>query len=501
MRKLAIGVAAAAALALTGTGTAATAAPSAPDAAKPAVRLPKLVKLKDIRRHQKNLQTIATYNGGTRASGEPGFTVSKKYVLDQLRRAGYHPKVQNFPFDYWKENSDPVMEQTAPDAKKYANGTDYATMQFSGSGDVSAAVTAVDPGATSGCEAADFSGFPSGNIALITRGTCDFQVKADNAVKAGAKAVLIYNDGAAPDRMSPIAGTLGKPFDLPVLTPSFKVGSALVDAAKGGGLRMHVTTDTINDKRTTSNITADTSRGRPGNVVVVGAHLDSVTAGPGINDNGSGTATLLAMAQQFHKLGQVKNKVRFAWWGAEENGLIGSTYYVDHLTAAQKKKIALNLNFDMLGSPNYVRFVYDGDAAGTPAGSGAIEKTFVDYYKSRGLPVEATPFDGRSDYGPFIDAGIPAGGVDSGAEGVKTADEAKVYGGTAGEQYDPCYHQACDTYDNVSLKGLDELSDGAAFATETFARSTLPVNGVDRAKAAKAAAHRSPAMLGDHAVR
>lgn len=500
MRKLAIAVAAAAALALTGTGTAA-AAPSGPGAAaKPAVRLPKLVKLKDIRRHQKNLQTIATYNGGTRASGEPGFTVSKKYVLDQLRRAGYHPKVQNFPFDYWKEQSDPVMEQTAPDAKRYENGTDYTTMQFSGSGDVSGTVTAVDPGATSGCEAADFSGFPSGNIALITRGTCDFQVKTDNAVKAGAKAVLIYNDGTAPDRMGPIAGTLGKPFDLPVLTPSYEIGSALATAAKGGGLRMHVTTDTINDRRTTSNITADTARGRARNVVVVGAHLDSVTEGPGINDNGSGTATLLTMAEQFHKLGGVKNKVRFAWWGAEENGLIGSTYYVDHLSAAQKKRVALNLNFDMLGSPNYVRFVYDGDAADAPAGSGAIKKTFVDYYKSRGLPMVAKPFDGRSDYGPFIAAGIPAGGVESGAEGVKTAEQAKVYGGTAGEQYDPCYHQVCDTYRNVNLKGLNQLSDGAAFATETFARSTLPVNGVDHAKAATAA-HRAPAMRGDRFVR
>ena len=479
MRKLAIGAVVALALALTGPATSAAAAPSS----KPPAKLPKLVKLTDIRKHQRALQTIADGNGGTRASGEPGFTVSKKYVVDQLERAGYHPRVQDFSFDYWKENTDSVLEQTAPDAKKYAFGTDYATMQFSGGGDVAGAVTAVDPGATSGCEAADFSGFPSGDIALITRGTCDFGVKVTNAVQAGAKAVLVYNDGTAEDRKGPIAGTLGRPFDLPVLTPSYAVGSALVDAAKGGDLTMHLTADTVNDKRTTSNVTADTPSGSAKNVVVVGAHLDSVTEGPGINDNGSGTATLLTMAQQIHKLGKLKNKVRFAWWGAEENGLIGSTYYVEHLTAAQKKKIALNLNFDMLGSPNYVRFVYDGDAEGAPAGSGAIKKALTDYYASRNLPVVPKEFDGRSDYGPFIDAGIPAGGVESGAEGVKTAEQAKVYGGAAGEQYDPCYHQACDTYGNVSLKGLDELSDGAAYATETFAHSTLPVNGVERTKA------------------
>jgi len=487
VRKLAIGAAVALVLALTGPATSA--------AAKPAAKLPKLVTLKDIRKHQQALQTIATTNGGTRASGEPGFTVSKKYVVDQLKRAGYHPKVQDFSFDYWKENADSVLEQTAPDAKKYQFGTDYQTMQFSGSGDVTGTVTAVDPGATSGCEAADFDGFPSGNIALITRGTCDFAVKMTNALNAGAKAALIYNDGAAADRMGPIAGTLGKPFDVPVLTPSYAVGSALVDAAKGGGLTMHLTADTVNDKRTSSNVTADTASGNAKNVVVVGAHLDSVTEGPGINDNGSGTATLLTMAQQIHKLGKLRNKVRFAWWGAEENGLIGSTQYVDHLTTAQKSRIALNLNFDMLGSPNYVRFVYDGDAEGAPAGSGAIKKVFTDYYASRNLPVTAKEFDGRSDYGPFIDAGIPAGGVESGAEGVKTAEQAQVYGGEAGKQYDPCYHQACDTYDNVSLKGLDELSDGAAYATETFAHSTLPVNGVERTKAAAKPARAGAAYL------
>lgn len=475
MRKIAIGASIALTLALTG--------PAMPALAAPAAKLPKLVTLKDIRKHQQALQTIATGNGGTRASGEPGFTVSKKYVVDQLKRAGYRPKVQDFSFDYWKENTDSVLEQTAPDAKKYVFGTDYATMQFSGSGDVTGTVTAVDPGATSGCEAADFSGFPSGNIALITRGTCDFAVKVDNAVAAGATAVLIYNDGTAPDRQGPIAGTLGKPFDLPVLTPSYDVGSALVDAA-GNGLTMHLAADTTNAKKTTSNVTADTASGNARNVVVVGAHLDSVTEGPGINDNGSGTATLLTMAQQIHKLGKLHNKVRFAWWGAEEEGLLGSTYYVQHLTAAQKNSIALNLNFDMLGSPNFVRFVYDGDAEDAPAGSGAIKKAFTDYYASRGLPVEAKPFDGRSDYGPFIDAGIPAGGVESGAEGVKTEEEAAAYGGEAGTQYDPCYHQACDTYDNVDLTGLDQLADGAAYATETFARSTLPVNGVERTKAA-----------------
>jgi Zn-dependent M28 family amino/carboxypeptidase len=134
-----------------------------------------------------------------------------------------------------------------------------------------------------------------------------------------------------------------------------------------------------------------------------------------------------------------------------------------------------NLNFDMLGSPNYVRFVYDGDGSATgtdgPPGSGQIEALFNDYFASQGLATEPTEFDGRSDYGPFIDVGIPAGGLFSGAEGIKTPEEAAVYGGTAGQPYDPCYHQACDDITNLNTKALFELGHGAAHAVMTLART------------------------------
>jgi Zn-dependent M28 family amino/carboxypeptidase len=183
------------------------------------------------------------------------------------------------------------------------------------------------------------------------------------------------------------------------------------------------------------------------------------------------------------------NRVRFAWWGAEELNLLGSAAYVNSLTNAQKDAIALNLNFDMVGSPNFVRFVYDGDNSAFPPvpgsvqtgppGSGTIEETFTDYFTSQGLASEPTPFNGRSDYGPFITTtspahpnGIPAGGLFTGAEGIKTAAQAAVYGGTAGVAYDPCYHQACDTYANNSDTGLDQMSDAAAHAVITFANST-----------------------------
>jgi Zn-dependent M28 family amino/carboxypeptidase len=239
-----------------------------------------------------------------------------------------------------------------------------------------------------------------------------------------------------------------------------------------------VFTSTENDpNRKTVNVIADSPKGKiKGQTIVVGAHLDSVTQGPGINDNGSGSATILEIAEQLAALkytNKLQRQVRFAFWGAEEPGLLGSEYYVSKLTEAQRAKIYANLNFDM-GSPNYVRFVYDGDGSDGdpgPPGSDAIEDIFTSYFESQGLASAPTAFDGRSDYGPFIAVGIPAGGLFSGAEGIKTPEEAAIYGGTAGVAYDKCYHQACDTINNLNTKALSELDDAAADATLTLALS------------------------------
>lgn len=484
MRKLAIA-------ALTGLATIVATVPgTAAQAAAATTTLPDLVTAKDIRKHQQNLQKIADHNGGTRASGMPGYDISVKYVVDQLKRAGYKPQQQQFTFDFFQEKTPSQLQQTAPEQRDYVHETDYLTLTYSGSGEVAGTAAAVDPdSADSGCEAADFTGFPAGGIALVKRGTCPFQDKAANAESAGAKAVLIYNDGADPTREGPVAGTLGRPFAIPIVGPSFQVGTELVKAAQAGGLQLRVATDTLNEKRETWNVTAETKRGQADNVVMVGAHLDSVTEGPGINDNGSGSTTLLTVAQRIGKLKKIKNKVRFAWWGAEEGGLLGSTHYVENLPADERAKLALYLNFDMTGSPNFIRGVYDGDgstgenAVTPPAGSGALEKIFTDYYQGQQVPTEDIPFSGRSDYAAFAEAGVPIGAMSSGSDGVKTEEQAAKYGGTVGQAYDPCYHQECDTYDNINLEILDSIADGVAHATEVLSRSTLPVNGVERAPA------------------
>ena len=351
-----------------------------------------------------------------------------------------------------------------------------------------------EPSSTSGCEASDFDGFPEGGIALIQRGTCFFIDKATNAQAAGAAGVIIFNEGQE-GRTELLTGTLGDPvINIPVVGTTFALGNTLAAALEAGEVTVRLRTETESELRLAENVLADTRAGRANRAVVVGAHLDSVLEGPGINDNGSGTAAILEIAKQLANI-PVRNKVRFAFWGAEENNLLGSEYYVSQLTPAELARIDVNLNFDMLGSPNFVRFVYDGDGSDTPdagpPGSDLVEQVFLQYFGFLGLPTAPTAFDGRSDYGPFIAVGIPAGGLFSGAEGIKTVEEAQLFGGTADAAYDPCYHQPCDTVANVSRRGLDQLADGAAHAVLTFAQRGPPIVAVApelRAASAVAAA-------------
>jgi Zn-dependent M28 family amino/carboxypeptidase len=276
--------------------------------------------------------------------------------------------------------------------------------------------------------------------------------------------------------------------------------------AQSGEVIVHMQAATELRTTDTWNVIAETDGGRTDRVVLLGAHLDSVAEGPGINDNGSGSAVVLEIAEQIAALGvEPRNQSRFAFWGGEEAGLFGSQYYVDTLPKTELKNISVNLNFDMLGSPNFVRFVYDGDGSATgtrgPSGSGNVEQVFLDYFASQGLPVEPTEFDGRSDYGAFIGVGIPAGGLFSGAEGIKTADQAAIYGGTVGDQYDPCYHLSCDTYANNSNVVLDQFADAAAHATMAFAMTTSAVNGTDKASEKAKANGQALTFRGSKAVR
>ncbi|MCZ0980815.1 M28 family metallopeptidase [Streptomyces diastatochromogenes] len=214
------------------------------------------------------------------------------------------------------------------------------------------------------------------------------------------------------------------------------------------------------------NLIADWPGGDPNQVLMTGAHLDSVTAGPGINDNGSGSAAILenALAVSRAQLQPTKH-LRFAWWGAEELGLVGSKYYVNNLPATERSKISGYLNFDMIGSPNPGYFVYDDDPT--------LEQTFKDYYAGLGIPTEIeTEGDGRSDHAPFKNVGIPVGGLFSGADYIKTAAQAQKWGGTSGQAFDRCYHASCDTSANINDTALDRNADAIAYAIWNLSSGT-----------------------------
>ena len=354
-------------------------------------------------------------------------------------------------------------------------------MVYSGAGDATAALQAVDVvmpptgGSTSGCEASDFAGFIPGNVALIQRGTCTFQLKAQNAEAAGASAVIIYNEGNTADRVGLLAGTLGEPgVTIPVVGTSFAMGEELFNNTVAGATTVRVFTDTISEIRETFNLFAETPEGKPDSVAMAGAHLDSVLDSPGMNDNASGTATVLETAIQMADLGiEPRNKLRFAFWGAEELGLLGSEHYVSTLSAQELGKIKMYLNFDVVASINGFPFVFTqqpGD--GTPAASAEATKVFNDYFDSVGLPHDPSPLVSGSDHASFLAGGVPAGGLFAGATGIKTEAQAAAYGGTAGEPYDDQINSPGDTIDRVNLSVLDDMSHAAAHGIFWYAFRT-----------------------------
>lgn len=489
------------------------------------------VSVDEITAHQTELQRIASLNDDTREVFSSGYQESLDYVVDTLRDAGYRPQVTQFNFPVWQETQPPVLNQVTPTPKTYVPGdvedddqptADFITMANSPTVELTNAPVfpvagILDPptgGSESGCDAADYAGV-AGKVALVQRGFCPFVDKWSLAQAAGATGVIIYNEGNTPARQNPlfVDNQPDVPATIAAVITSYTLGNELLQAYKSG---QNPTVDfkvygTFTD-RFLPQVLAETRGGDPNHVVVVGAHLDSVPEGPGINDDGSGTATLLAQAEELaHGHYKLRNKVRFAWWGAEENGLVGSSYYAHNLTQAEVDKIDVMLDYDMLASANYVRGVYDGDGNAAPdnpagpVGSGKVEQVFDDWFDAQGMESVRRAFDGRSDYVGFTERGIPSGGVFSGAEGVKTAAEAAIYGGAAGSWYDPCYHQICDNLMTLltgvppldaeglapegddaakraaqramvggSLKSLSELSAAASYGVYYFAASKDP---------------------------
>jgi len=454
--------------------------------------MPRCMQAENIIERLEALQAIADDNQGNRAAGLDGYTASVRYVADELESMGYNVSYDTFEFNAFYENSDGMLSAVSPVPVTYEWGVDFTYMSQTEAGNISATVETVDldlgpdNSSSSGCEPEDFAGFQAGNIAVMQRGACAFGTKAQNAAAAGAVGAIIFNQGNSDDRKDLIGGTLGADYagGIPVFFATYDNGVAWSEQS---GLVLNMVADVLREVREIDNVIAESRWGNPDNIVMLGAHLDSVFEGAGINDNGTGSAGLLEMADLM-KRSHTRNKVRFAWWGAEEAGLVGSTEYVRGLASEELAKIKVYLNFDMIGSPNFFYGIYDGDGSSFglegPAGSSATEAMFERYFNLRGQPFEGSEISFRSDYAEFFEQGIAFGGLFTGAEGIKTEEQATIYGGVAGDAYDPCYHSACDTMENLSVRSIEVNADAIAFVTSVFAHTTRKID--DEIEAANA---------------
>ncbi|PMN89688.1 M28 family metallopeptidase [Enterovibrio norvegicus] len=477
----------------------------------------------------------------TRAAGSDGYSNSVDYITETLQRHGYEVTYQAFDFRAWEEQSGTSLSVNGQALVHARDATDdipadFATMSYSGSSDgaISADIAFVTPDFdfespdyddTDGCEASDFDGVDvSGKVAVIQRGGCTFNAKVVNAENAGAVGAIVFNQGNDEGRKAVVNGTLGSDSEasIPAFGARYDLGKAWFDALEANTIAAALNVSVEDEVVETRNVLAETEGGDPDQIIMVGAHLDSVPEGPGINDNGSGTAGILEYAIRLKKkLKKLhvdqKNKVRFAWWAAEEAGLVGSDYYSNEvfgaiyddaqtqimeelgitdpseLTDAQRdmvearyneiNPVKMYLNFDMIGSPNYIYGVMDGDLSDTkddpnnaypgdfepPKGTSDIESLFNEFFTDNDETTIPQALSKRSDYSGFADWGVAFGGLFTGAERVKSAEEAELFGGEVDVAYDKCYHQACDDLNNVSNEALTKNSRALAYVATYFA--------------------------------
>jgi Iap family predicted aminopeptidase len=380
----------------------------------------------ELGEHLSALQRIADENGGNRAAGTPGYSASVDYVAERLREARWRVQVQEVPFPYFELK----RASMSIGGRRLRRARDFQVLSYSGSGRAGGRLH----GLGDGCSEDDFAGLRSGELPLVERGVCFFRIKALNAQRAGAPALVVFGDALT--RRGVPSGTLAGPgIRIPVVLVSAR---ALRDDPE-----VQLEVDATSERRETQNVIAETPGGEEGRVVMAGGHLDSVAGGPGINDNGSGAATLIELAEAIGS-NPPGARVRVAFWGAEELGLLGSRHYVRSLSRGERRRIRAYVNLDMVGSPNAVPELYsDGDARLARVLRGAA-----------GAPLGKISAGGSSDHAPFQEAGVPVNGLYTGSS----------ERGPGGRPRDPCYHLACDTIDNVDRPVLLRMARATAEA-------------------------------------
>ncbi|KAI1320653.1 aminopeptidase [Xylariaceae sp. FL0255] len=404
------------------------------------------------------------YGHPTRVIGSEGHRRTLAYIASEIEQLGgyYTYSTQPFPAVMGQVyQSRLVLGHVVPDSASPMS----LTPPTHGKEPVYGNLVLVD---NDGCEASDYPAEVEGNIAFILRGKCSFGAKSERAGRAGAVAAVVYNTDNGG-----LSGTLGapSPYHIATFGLSGEDASPVVKSLKAGEIVDSIAfIDSLVDTINTTNIIIQTKQGDPDNCIMLGAHSDSVGEGPGINDDGSGSLTLLEVATRLTEF-SVNNCVRFAWWAGEEEGLLGSDYYVDTLPEEENSKIRLFMDYDMMGSPNFAYQIYNATNAANPTGSEELRELYVNWYESKGLNYTFIPFDGRSDYDAFIRNGIPGGGIATGAEGIKTKEEEEMFGGKAGDWYDPCYHQLCDDVGNVNTTAWLVNTQLVAHSVATYALS------------------------------
>jgi hypothetical protein len=421
------------------------------------------IQTNDLWNHMKAFQAIADANPGpdghpSRNSGEPGYLESAKYVQRKMEAAGYTVKLQPYTFPYASFDGTPTWSEVSPTPHSFTLAEEWNPGSSNGmttDKPVEAAGGIILPPnpngstSTSGCTSADFNGFQSGNVALVQRGGCNYGVKVQNATAAGASGVIIFNEGN-PGRTAVINGGIvdanNNPFvaSIPVAFTSFDIGQQLYNAATGS-TPPHMSMDVkaiVDPNRTDWNVIAESKGGDPNHVLVVDAHLDAIY-GAGMLDNASGSATILDIAEQMRKA-HPRNKLRFIWFGGEELGLLGSEYYVSHLSPAELGRINYDLDADVTATPNYLIGVLD--PAAPDLFGRTVTATFpdnvyepskiardmgVDYLNSIHKNHEFLSPVGTDAF-KFNKAGVPASGVLTGQDCCKLPEEVQLFGGQLG---------------------------------------------------------------------
>ncbi|KAL1915567.1 uncharacterized protein VTP21DRAFT_6691 [Calcarisporiella thermophila] len=428
-----------------------------------------LVKLNDFAKESEGNPTRVFFSKGHERTVE--------YLAAESEAAGWKVSLQEFPS---KVSHISEQKLTAPAS---VNVTSFLGVAYTPSGKVEAPVALLRNNTHpvyAGCDDPNYKEVNvTGKIALFPRGGCNLTVKVLKAQSQGAVGAIIIN--SADKYYSTRLSDWGANVTIPVGTLPLNAGLALANVTTPVSLEIaNEVTDYVSH-----NVFAETKEGNEDNVVLLGAHSDSVTFGAGINDDASGTVALLEVVKQLGADYKPKNKIRVAWWTAEEYGLLGSQYYVKNLAPEEKKKLALYLNFDMIGSPNGRNSIYNKDVgnATLAPGSEVITKVFEDFFRSKNIPAESIPGPyANTDTYSFID--IPTGGLITGGEGIKTQEQQAIYGGVAGKAYDACYHLACDDINNVNKTLLEQNTKAVAHVIALFGEDTSSVTGKRNATAA-----------------